>query len=138
MEVLERQKVAMEVEDDEDLNVSKSIARIAVLVSLWLSVTNPQCPDLSFQFVRNSKMRHEVTKSRNRCQCLVSAVLWRRWVNDNFTNWAVLAATNEIKIRGLTLHIELSSIQSKLAKEEVYMSFCGGDISREDLSRICR
>ena len=34
MEVLERQKVAMEVEDDEDLNVSKSIARIAVLVSL--------------------------------------------------------------------------------------------------------
>ena len=36
------------------------------------------------------------------------------------------------------MHVELSSIQSKLAKEEVYMSFCGGDISREDLSRICR
>ena len=73
MEVLERQKVAMEVEDDEDLNVSKSIARIAVQVSLWLSVTNPQCPDLSFKFVRNSKMCHEVTKSLS-MSCLCSAL----------------------------------------------------------------
>ena len=52
----------------------------------------PSTSWFEFSIVRISKICHEVTKSRNRCQCLVSAVLWRRWVSDDFNNWAVLAA----------------------------------------------